>query len=202
VHIRRSFGLLASCLLLSQGLAAQTRSNTSKLFLTGGVNWTSIDSEDLEQDKGGPGLHFGVGYGFSSRFAAFIDVVGASIDNGDDDYTLSHVDLGLRFHFANRSKSFIPYIEGAFTGRSAKLDEQNVNGNDDVDVEVSGGGFSLGGGLLYFFNPKWALNAHLKWTGGEFSRVRVENVTIDNLDFDATTVRLGIGLTWFLQGTR
>jgi hypothetical protein len=203
VNIRRCLGVLAASFLLAQGLAAQTRSSTSKLLLTFGLNGTSINAEGgLDQDETGPGIHFGAGWGFSPRFAAFLDFAGASIDTGDDDYVLSHVDLGLRFHFANSNKAFIPYLEGAFTGRSAKLDEQNVNGNDDVDVEISGGGFTLGGGILYFFNPKWAFNAHLKWTTGEFSRVRVENVTVDGFEVDARTLRLGIGLTWFPMGSR
>jgi hypothetical protein len=202
VHILRNLGFAVATLVLAQGVDAQTRSGTSKFFLTFGVNGTSIDSEDLNQDKAGPGLHIGGGYGFSSRFAVFLDAAGASIDGGDDDYILSHVDLGLRFHFGDRTKAFIPYIEGAFTGRSAALDDQNIDGNDDIDVEISGGGFTVGGGLLYFFNPRWAFNAHLKWTTGEFSRVRVENVSIDNLDFDAKTLRVGVGLSWFPSSGR
>jgi hypothetical protein len=202
VHLRRALGAAAVSLLLTQGVAAQTRSTTSNFFLTFGVNGTSIDSDDLNQDKGGPGLHVGGGYGFGSRFAVFLDAAGASIDQGEDDYILSHVDLGVRFHFGDRTKAFRPYIEGAFTGRAASLDDQNIDGNDDVDVEISGGALSVGGGILYFFNPKWAFNAHLKWSTGEFSRVRVENVTVDGFDVDATTVRVGLGLSWFPAGSR
>lgn len=170
--------------------------------MTFGLNGTSIKVENLDQDDTGPGLHLGAGYGFSSRFALFIDAAGASIKGQDDDYVLSHVDVGLRFHFANSNRAFIPYLEGAFTGRAAALDDQNVDGNDDVDVEISGGGFSLGGGILYFFNPKWAFNAHVKWTTGEFSTVRVENVTVSGFELDATSARVGIGLSWFPQGSR
>ena len=202
MHIRRILGLAVASLVLAQGIEGQARSNTSKFFLTFGANGTSIKAENIDQDETGPGLHLGAGYGFSSRFAVFLDAAGASIKSGDDDYVLSHVDIGLRFHFANSNRAFIPYIEGAFTGRAAGLDDQNIDGNDDVDVEISGGGFSLGGGILYFFNPKWAFNAHVKWTTGEFSRVRVENVTVDGFDIDATSARVGIGLSWFPQRSR
>lgn len=203
MHFKRISSLAAASLLLSHGTFAQPRSNTAKLSFTFGINGTAISSEDLDNARrSGPGLHLGAGYGFSSRFAVFIDAAGANIQSEDDDYMLSHVDLGLRFHFANPNRAFIPYLEGAFTGRAAAFDDQTIEGNDDIDVEASGGGFTLGGGILYFFNPRWAFNAHVKWTTGEFSRVRVENVTVDGFDIDAKTTRLGIGLSWFPQGSR
>jgi hypothetical protein len=189
--------------VLASGVFAQSRSNTAKLSVTFGLNGTAIMSDDLNADQeSGPGVHVGVGYGFSPRFALFLDAYGASIKSDDDDYVLSHVDLGLRFHFANPNRAFIPYLEAALTGRGAAFDDLNVDGNDDIDLEATGGGFTLGGGILYFFNPRLAFNAHAKWTKGEFSRVRVENVTVSGFEIDATSVRIGVGLTWFPQGAR
>lgn len=202
MHNRRIAWLAAASLILSHSLYAQ-RSNTAKLSFTFGIHGAALTSDDLSDDQqSGPGLHLGAGYGFSSRFAVFLDAYGASIKVRDEDRILSHIDIGIRFHFANPNRAFVPYLEGAFTGRAMTFDDQNVDGNDDIDVEASGGSFTIGGGVLVYFNPKWAFNAHVKWTGGEFSRIRVENVSIDGFDIDATTTRVGIGLSWFPMGSR
>jgi hypothetical protein len=47
-----------------------------------------------------------------------------------------------------------------------------------------------------------ALNAGLKWTKGEFNKVKFENVSVEGLDIDATSARLNVGLTFFLGGQR
>jgi len=65
-----------------------------------------------------------------------------------------------------------------------------------VDLEISGGGFTFGGGVKYHVAPAWALGASLRWTVGEFSTVKVNNVSVDGFEIDATSTRLTVGVTW------
>ena len=58
-----------------------------------------------------------------------------------------------------------------------------------MDVEITGAGFTLGGGLLYFFNRSLGFSTDLKWTTGEFDKVKVGRVSVDGLDIDATSSR-------------
>jgi hypothetical protein len=65
-----------------------------------------------------------------------------------------------------------------------------------VNLEISGGGLTFGGGIQYYVAPAWALGANLRWTVGEFSTVKFNNVSIDGFELDATSTRLNFGLTW------
>jgi hypothetical protein len=116
-------------------------------------------------------------------------------------WILSHGDLGLRYHFAAPGRRFVPFIDGAFTAWSGTEDDADLDG-EIGDLEISGTGFSFGGGFLYYFTPRMALNTQFKYTDGEFNEVRFRNITIDGFDIDASSTRLNIGLTWFLGGTR
>ena len=42
----------------------------------------------------------------------------------------------------------------------------------------------------------------LRFTKGEFNKIRFENVSVDGFDIDATSARLNVGVTWFLGGSR
>lgn len=113
---------------------------------------------------------------------------------------LGHGDLGLRYHFASGG-SFVPFLEGAFTVWSAMDDDADFGG-EPGELEISGQGFTLGGGFLYFFNRRAALLGDLRFTKGEFNKVRFENVSVDGFDIDATSARLNVGVTLFLGGNR
>jgi hypothetical protein len=68
------------------------------------------------------------------------------------------------------------------------------------DLAILGSGVSLGGGLQYFIASRWALGGSLKWTMGEFSRVQIDDVSIDGLGIDATSARFNMGFTWYPMG--
>jgi hypothetical protein len=65
--------------------------------------------------------------------------------------------------------SSVPFVEGAFTGWVGSQDDVDF-GNGSGDLEISGAGFTLGGGFLYFFNSRVALNTGVKWTKGNSTR--------------------------------
>ena len=84
---------------------------------------------------------------------------------------------------------------------TVKADKDNIivngiGGPQEVDLEISGGGLTFGGGLQYYVVPALALGANVRWTVGEFKTVKFNNVSVDGFEIDATTTRINIGLTW------
>ena len=68
------------------------------------------------------------------------------------------------------------------------------------DLAILGGGISFGGGRQYFLSQKLALGGQFTRTTGAFTRVQIDNVTIDGVEIDATSARFNMGLTWFPMG--
>ncbi len=171
-------------------------------FLGLALNGSALTADDLDSDtETGGGLQLQLGWGFNPKLAIFVDGSAASMESDGESWILSHGDLGLRYHFASAGKSFVPFVEGAFSSWIGSQDNVDF-GSGTGDLEISGAGFTLGGGFLYFFTSRVALNAGLKWTKGEFDKVKFENVSVEGLDIDATSARLNVGITWFLGGTR
>ncbi len=205
-----SFVLLATTLLVGTASAqavGSPRASTSNFFLGAALSGASIKFEgDGSETQTGGGIAVQLGYGFTPKFALFIEAAGGPIEpeeGGDGEFTLGHLDLGARYHFTNPSRKLAPYLEAALTGRS--LMAKDVDFDDDPgtaqsEVTFSGAGFTFGGGLLYFFSPKWAFNGGLKWTVGEFNTVKVDNVSVSGFEADATSGRLNLGITWFPKG--
>ena len=201
-----SIALLCASLLLpvaalSAQQAAPVRSNTEKLMLSLALGGASIDSDELEAEReSGGGFSLQVGWGFTRLFTLLVDASAAVLGDDDDEFVLLHGDLLGRFHFTNPQRAWVPFIEGGLTGRVAAQDDIAIidaNGNpQQVDLEISGGGFTFGGGLQYHVRPAVALGASLRWTVGEFSTVKFNNVSIEGFEIDATSARLNLGVTW------
>lgn len=200
---------LRTLLLLAAALPAVAQAQRSTpvfgakgLFLGAALNGSAIkldefsDDNDGDTDSGGGLALFG-GWGFTPQLALFVEASAASIDSEGETWTLAHADLGLRYHFTGATRKFVPFVEGAITGRLGSFEDIDFDDEDGVDVELTGGGVTLGGGFLYFFNKSLGLSTDLKWTTGEFDKVKVGNVSVDGLDIDATTSRFNLGLTWF-----
>ena len=195
---------------LSSGTAAAAqepastipRANTEKLMLSLALGGTSIDSDEFgEGRQNGGGFSAQLGWGFTSKFTLLVDASGAVMnDEKDDQFVLVHGDLLGRFHFVNPTRAWVPFIEGGISARVAGQDDIEVVGPDEqtqiVDLELSGGGITFGGGLRYHVAPTVALGASLRFTIGEFSTVKFNNVSLDGFELDATSTRLMFGVTW------
>lgn len=178
------------------------RSNTSKLLLEVAANGSGVSLDDFSDGtESGAGLTLRVGYGFTPKFAGVIDITSAEIQDDFEGYTLTQADIGIRYHFANASRAFVPYLETAasvFIMWQENVAFENDQGESVTgDLDISGTGFTLGGGLLYFFSQKWALSGGFKWTKGSFDEVTLGNVTVSGLDLNATTTRFNLGVAWF-----
>ena len=184
---------------------AMPRANTSKLILGLSLNGSSISSEELTTSReSGAGLSAQLGWGFTKNFAIVLDASAARIESIDGNFDLAHVDVSGRWHFVSRSHGFVPFLEVGYSGRAAG--KQDVLLFDDAgntyngDLTILGSGLSLGGGMEYFIAPKWALGGTFKWTTGQFTQVKFDNVTVDGLALDATSARFNLGFSWYPMG--
>ena len=167
---------LTACLLLANSTDAQ-ESTTRGLTLGVHASGASLTVESGDRsDAGGGGIR--LGYGLNRNFTLFLQLDGAQFDVNQSDgiegqWTMGHVDLGTRFHFANSLRSWVPYLQAAFTGRAVEVKNPTVNGNSVSDVRFNGGAFSVGGGLMAYFMETLALDVQLSWSKGEFTQVDV-----------------------------
>jgi hypothetical protein len=203
-------------LLASSSLSAQSSDivKTKGLMFGLHLNGSSIAPEDQDdetsntrkdRDSGG-GAGAQIGWGFTKWFMLYTGVDAArltingitGVDDEDDggEYTLTHLDVGARFSFPSPNHGFAPYLNVALTGRAAFGEVLNE------DVTFSGGGATLGGGLMYFFNPKFALDIGLQVTTGKFDEIEVGGVKLDldelGVDVEKTnSARINVGVKFF-----
>ena len=192
---------------LALGVAAESaaaQESTTRGF-TMGLHGTgaSLDPQGSGNDResaGGGGLH--LGYGVNRRITIFAQLDGAkfdnlSTDNVEGEWTMGYFDVGVRFNFANSLRKWVPFLEAAFGYRAVSVTDPIVNNVAANELSISGGGLTLGGGIDYYLSESWALDLQLLWTGGEFNTLRVDNVSVSGLDFDATSSRLSLGVGWW-----
>jgi hypothetical protein len=190
-----------SVAVAQQPATATSRANTEKLMVSFALGGTSISSDDFEDEReNGGGFSAQLGWGFTRRFMLLVDASGSTMGGGDDQFVLVHGDLLGRFHFVSPTRPWVPFIEGGISARVAGQDDIEVVGpngqTQTVDLEISGGGITFGGGLRYHVSPAVALGASLRFTVGEFSTVKFNSVSIDGFELDATSTRLMFGVTW------
>ena len=182
--------------------SAPARANTSGFFLGLALNGSSIrfDNESSSIESGG-GVSAQVGWGFTKNFALLVDVSGAAISSDGGDYGLGQFELAGRWHFASPSRALVPFLEAGYVGRAVV--QNDVVYFDDFgnslagDFSLLGNAIGFGGGLQYHVSPAMALGGSLKWTVGNFTTVKLDNVSVDGLDVKATTARLNLGFTWY-----
>ena len=191
--------LLAGTLLSPARTTAQ-ESTTRGFVLGAHLSGASLTPEDGDRSSaGGGGIY--LGYGFNRTVQLFLQIDGAEFDVEDAEvegtWTMGHGDLGVRFHFANSLRSWVPYLQVALSARGVSVDDALIAGNPETDVGFYGGAFSIGGGIMFYFKETLAADLQLMGSGGRFERVRIDNVTIDGLEFDASSARLNLGIAWW-----
>ena len=188
---------LTVALLLTAYTAQAQRSNTRGIFLNAHLTGTTMAfNDDAFDTQSGGGAGIQIGYGVSRLVTLYLGVDGSSMTNDhiEEGVTLAHVDLGVQLNFGRERSAARPYGTLAFTYREETFDF----GGDIVEIDFSGGGVTLGGGLKYFLSRLLALDVGLDLTFGKFSDVRVGGITAQNvLDLDATSGRFTVGISWF-----
>jgi hypothetical protein len=182
-------------------LPGVSQQSTTRGFTVGAhIQGASLSVDGGDPDDGG-GFGVRAGYGFNRRFTGYLEVDGVVFDVPNPDYGgywgLAHVDLGVRFNFANSLRRWVPFLEGAFGAQALDVDRATVDGEVVDDLHISGGSASLGGGVSFFATETLAIEVLLKLSGGSFDKIRVGSVTRSGLDVEATSSRLKIGIAWW-----
>lgn len=182
-------------------LPARAQESTTRGFALGAhLSAASLEVGDQDRSNAGGGGVF-VGYGLNRTITVFLQLDGAQFDVQNTDvegtWTMGHGDLGVRFHFANSLRSWVPYLQVALSGRAVSVADAVVNQQAETDVSFTGGALSLGGGLLVYLKQTFALDLQLAWSGGEFTDVTVGNVTVGGLNIDAQSSRFNVGVAWW-----
>lgn len=199
---RLSVGLTLAALALGVS-AVQAQESTTRGFNLGvHLQGSSLEPADGERSNAG-GAGILIGYGFNRTFELFLQIDGAEFEVRDTDvdgkWRLGHGDLGVRFHFSNSLRRWVPYVQTGLTFRvasvdDAEVDQQTVTGG----VGVFGGALMLGGGVLIYLTRALAADLQLAWTGGEFTEAMIGDVTFELSEpYEARTSRLNIGVSWW-----
>jgi len=191
---------LLAALLVATPVRAQE--STTRGFNVGlHISGASLKVEDGDRNNaGGGGLI--LGYGLNRTIELFLQLDGAEFDVDDSavrgKWTMGHGDLGVRFHFANSLRTWVPYLQAALGGRSVTVGDAQVNQQAQAsDVTFSGGALTLGGGIMFYFNQTLAADLQLAWTGGRFTDLKAGNVTLSGLEIDAQSSRFNVGISWW-----
>jgi hypothetical protein len=158
-----------------------------------------IEDGDSRDDGAGAGIHLGYGINRTITLLLQLDGHGFMLDDGtiQGEWTLGQADLGARFHFASTLRRWVPYLEASLTGMGVTVKDPVVEGQSESDITFGGGGFSGGGGILFYLKENLALEGQVKVSGGEFTEIEVDNVTVSGLEIDAGTSRVSLGLSWW-----
>lgn len=207
VRYGAALSLLSATALMAQQrpAAAISRSNTQGLILGAHIGAASLSFEGEDRETGGGGGVM-VGYGITPMLAVYagVDLAKVNIDDpefGESSYALGHVDIGARLSFANPQRALVPYLNAAFTARSASAEV--TDGSQSADISITGPAFSIGGGVQYFFSPRLALDAGLAISTGKFNKVKLDGESADIPDADnSTTSRINVGVRFYPQSRR
>ncbi len=202
--MRSTFVICAVLLALAASLAATPaaaqRSTTRGFNVAVHLQGASLTVED-DEPAGGGGLGARVGYGFNRRFTGYLEVDGIEFDvenpELEGEWAMAHIDLGVRYNFANSLRRWVPFLEGAVGARAVSVEEATSDGEDVGTVTFSGSALSLGGGVSFFTSEKFALETLVKFTGGTFEQIDVGDVSVRNLDIDASSFRFKLGVSWW-----
>jgi hypothetical protein len=190
---------LAAFVLSTPALAQE--STTRGLNLAVHLTGSGLDIEGGAEREDGAGAGILVGYGVNRNVMIFLQLEGAGfmVDNAsvEGEWTMGHADLGARFHFGNTTRSWVPYLQAALSGRAVTVDRARINNVTYDQATFNGGGFSLGGGLLVYPWETVAFELQLVGTGGRFTEIKRDNVTISGLEIEATSGRFSVGLSWW-----
>jgi hypothetical protein len=196
----RAVVLAALAVSVSVSSATAQRSTTRGFTVAAHLQGASLSVDDADPDGGG-GFGVRAGYGINRRFTPYVEVDAIVFDVANPEFggywSMVHADLGVRYNFANSLRRWVPFLEGAFGVRAVQVDDANVDGNRVGELNFSGGAFSLGTGISFFAVEKVAVETLMKFTAGTFEQVDVGNISVNNLDIDASSFRFKIGIAWW-----
>ena len=235
---------IALAVLAGGALAAATpaaaqeiehRANTRGLFVNGHFNGSQAKYDDPSTTESGGGGGFQVGYGINRNFTLYLGYDGSRLDFAssdlsdpgnfsvvfEDKYWLKQLELGARWNFVSPTRTWVPYVDLAYTRPSGgsnfsifadddgdastdPQDDDGVAGRDDsLDGEFElqdGSAFTAGAGVTWFFSQKLAFDLNAKYSGVKFDGVELRAGGITETSDGETKfglTRVNFGLTWY-----
>lgn len=194
------FILLLLATTIAQGQVRQRSAlkgfNAAAQFHT--LGWTSKYFQVLDENaSSGLGGGLRLGYGITELIEPYFGFDFTSMDKDNIDaetFSMTHLDLGVRFNFAGTVHRFRPFVEGGYSFLKAKLNNVANNGQY-VNLEITGGKPHVGGGISFF--PTTAISIFAK---GIFTVGKKSSATIDGVDIidkpDVTTFRVSLGVNF------
>lgn len=200
-----SFKPLAVALIASFAGPAQVSAqvSTTRGFNLGFHLNGSTLTVDSSDPSGGGGAGLRIAYGINRIVTLYFQGDGAQVDVQNAEslrgtWTVGHADLGVRFHFANSLRRWVPYLEAALGTRAMSVTDAVVEGQGVTgDVTFSGADLSLGGGFMVYVARTVALDVEVAFTGGEFTQIKTGLVTEGGLNIDAQSSRFNVGVAWW-----
>ncbi len=189
--IKRGFFLFLLLVVLSIPAIAQY--SMKGFFLRPHLTGAAWSLDDLNEDgHSGGGAGLGLGYGISEMFAVFLALSGAIMENdAGSSYTLAHFDVGVQLNLSKAESAVKVVLDAASSARTARFE---VSG---TDIDFNGIGGTLGGGVMYFLSPSFALDGGVQIMFGSIDEISFGGEIADIPDFDATSARVNFGLAWF-----
>jgi len=147
------------------------------------------------------GVNFGLkaSWGFTEVIEAFVRFDYAMLIpeyDGFEMFPYSHLDFGGRFNLGSSIKPWRPFLQIAGTIMYSEQEAFNVY-DDIVDIELTGFGLSLGGGIKYHLSLNLALLAGADMTFGSMHTIVIDGYEYDEL-YDANSVRVYLGIAYYL----
>lgn len=186
----------AICALIIAAVPTPANAQESRsqgFFLGGGFEGVGISIEDNDDTESGSGFGLTVGYGFTPKLSIYGHFSGGNVEDANGfDYSIGHFDVGTRAHFRAPDHALVPFVQAGLSSRALQQDF------DTDEIEASGLGLAVGGGLNYHFNPAFAFTASATWSLGNVGNFKVNGTSIDEVDSSGmTTARIHLGVTWF-----
>ncbi len=197
IPLRASIASILLSAVIAVPASAQRVADVRGLHLGAALNATSIKLDETafsDDDRdSGFGVNVTAGYNFTKNLGLLLSVTAAKLSTDDtEDYTVAHLDLLGRVSFPGRS-AMVPYLELGVAGLGV---DYRPDGEDEVELE--GTGFTVGGGLNYFFTRRAALDLGLRYTMGEFGSAKIRDREVDTGDgLGFNTTRLNIGIAFY-----
>lgn len=193
---------LTPTILSAQHCCETFGSERSATGLIVGLNFTgaSVTLDDplfasADRELGG-GMYFTLGYNFTPEIGLMLHAGGVVLSD-DEDRTLGHADLGLRFSLANPARAVVPYLEIAFGGGSLQ-DEI-----EEESFELSGVGFTGAVGVNYFLSRRLALNVDFRYNLSEFNTLKIGSESVsDTVGMGINSSRVNFGFNWYPMAAR
>ena len=149
---------------------------------------TPVLRDKLKTTERGLGANVTIGYGSNEKWAVLAQVSRSRLDGyRGGSYTLTHLDLDLRYHFRWAAQSIVPFLQAGPSVRAA---------SDKTDTG-RGFGVSMGAGANAFVASSIAITAALIENVGTFDSFTVNDRPAVASSTKAYTTRLHLGLAWF-----